>query len=469
MAEYKFEPDYKAWWKKENLSLEELFPLACGLCPNAYKRWKKAYEPQRRNEEEVKILQQTQEFYSKRDKDANVEDIMVWLDFFIDNKKWEGDKNTIMDLFYSNSFPQRINNHFLPSLHPDFIAFLKSIGELPEYVEKYNESYYDVNYGSLDINDIDDEDAAISVLFGCKIEPFKRWLKFASGKHPVEDRAADDNAFWMACRKYFGSGSSIDDGRYTYHCYQDLKRLGKWNGDFIEYSKTLYNEGVIYPKDAQSYLGNNGAKLEYAEESWAYKFYEGWLEKDLWTLEQALCLFKGECPNAGRNYLDFSQGKFAAYGLDWMKDKYTGKLDIKISDAIRDSIDAGKLHLASQRDGQLRFAPKDIVEWLLDKTEHRPPKPLLNLLGIKNEDISALSISPTRLSPEKEKLDIDKKVTDFQKEYYKKHSKYANQDPCIKHLQSNGYGMQGDEVLKKKFNNTEIKKKLRVGSFQDYK
>jgi len=384
MAEYNFEPDYEAWWKKDSLSLNELFPLACGLCPEAYMRWRQAYEPEHRNSKQVGILKKTQKFYSKRDDAARVEDIMVWLERFEKEKKWNGDKNTIMDLFYSDSFPQRTGNNFLPSPHPDFIDYLKSIGELPEYVVKYTDSYFDVDYGSINIADINDEDAAISVLFGCKIEPFKRWLKFASGNHPVENRTADDNAFWIACRKYFGSGSSIDDGGYTYNCYQDLKHLDKWSGDFIEYSKVLYNEGVIYPKDTQSYLGNNGAKLEYTEESWAYKFYEGWLAKDLWTLEQALCLFKGECPNAGRNYLDFSQSKFAAYGLDWMKDKYTGKLDVKISDAIQDSIDADKLHLASQRNGQLRFKPKDIVEWLLDKTEHRPPKPLLGLLKLSD-------------------------------------------------------------------------------------
>ena len=469
MAEYNFEPDYEAWWKRKNLALEELFPLACGLSPKAYKLWRQAYEPETRSPEQCEILNETQKFYSKRDNAASVKDIMVWLEHFLGNKKWNGNKNSILDLFYSYPKSAGINQHYLPSPHTDFIAYLKSIGELPEYVEKYNDSYFDIDYNTVNLTEITDEDAAISVILGCRIEPFKRWLKFSSGNHPVEDRTADDNAFWMACCEYFGPGSSIDDGGLSYLYFKFIKTLKKWNGDIIKYSEALYNEGVIYHENTQSYLEDKGAKLEYLENSWAYKFYKKWLQEDTWTLVEAALLFKGECPNSGRGYLDLSQDRFSyAYSvehLDMIKCSITGKFDREFSDVVQKSIDAKNLKYASFRDGIYRFVPIKIVQWLLDKTEHRPPKPLLNLLGIKNEDMSALSISPARICPKEEERDINQKVMNFQIKYYKKHGKYSNQGPCIKHLQNNGYGMQGDEVLKKKFNNTEIKSKLREASF----
>ena len=468
MDEYNFEPDYEAWWKIDGLSLNELFPMACGLCPEAYKQWRQAYEPEQRTPEQVEILKKTQEFYSKRDNDASVEDVMVWVEFFEKNKKWSGNKNTVMDLFYSDSFPQRIENNYLPSPHPDFIAYLKSISELPEYVEKYNDSYFDIGFNSLVIKEIADEDAAIAVLFACEIEPFKRWLKLASGQHPIENRTADDNAFWMECRKYFGSGSSIDDGGHAYHSYQIVKDLTEWSGDIVKYSESLFNEGVIYHAKTRSYLKANGARLEYSEDSWAYKFYQRWLENDLWTLEQSRCLFKGECPDAGRYYLDFSQGKFSAYGLDWIKNKYTGKFDIKITDAVQDSIDAGVLFLASNRGGKLRFKPKDIVEWFLNKTEHVPPKPLLKLLGVGKVQIrdeysnEKVAESVRKLKPEKpskayELADIKKQSLLFLDEYHKTHAKLPTKKNVVKHLQGNGYGMSGEESLNKKFTMRELK------------
>lgn len=412
----RFEPNYDKWLSKKSIKFSEAISLACGLCPLQFRKWIAAYESTIRNKEQAKILEETQAYMSLIETVDRVEDLAVWVEH-LSKEKWNGEFKTLVDLFYSFPNCSRIDQSYIPRLYHRFLDVLRSVGQLPEYVDKYKDAYFRLDYSTLKLTDIKDEDAALAVIFGTKIEPFKRWLVFASGNHPSENRNPDDIAFWKACRNYFGKGSKLDDGGHIYHSfYNPIKALKVQFSCFESYIQALYNEGVIFSSELSEHTLFQNIKLEYQQDSWAFNFYREWLDAyDVWTLEEAELLFKGDSPKKSlRNFIDLSQGKFASYAVDYIKNKHTGEFDRKISEVIQDSIDAGNLRLVSNRNGVMKFMPHDIVKWFLEKTEHKPPKPLLILLGLLNEEqVKPESLYEQRYNlmemqrPEREKIILD--------------------------------------------------------------
>ena len=76
---------------------------------------------------------------------------------------------------------------------------------------------------------------------------------------------------------------------------QNIFSQDQWTGDAQEYINRLHDEGYIFLDQGYRNIERLGLKRpEYAPDGWAVQFYEHWIKEGLWTLGQAIDLFKGQ-------------------------------------------------------------------------------------------------------------------------------------------------------------------------------
>lgn len=240
---------------------------------------------------------------------------------------------------------------------------------------------YQANYED-DFSKIKDENSAFAYLLGLSSGPFNKYCSIfakAQENHKVISEA--DRPFMSDysdyLKRHFALGMPARD--YVHSVYSSARALQKWDGYFEQYASALHDEGFIFQNKTYEALTAKGIRLEYSDTGWAVSFYKRWLQEDLWTLEEAKCLFKGEDPKDGRNYHDLSQNRFSiSLGFIW------GPYDsehVDLQDRIDRSIAAQTLP-AQKINDTWYFRPGDITAWFAKHTSHIPPKALLEVLGI---------------------------------------------------------------------------------------
>lgn len=244
-----------------------------------------------------------------------------------------------------------------------------------------DKSEYQANYED-DFLKITDENSAFAYLLGLSSKPFKKYCSiFSTAKKnnkviPEADRPfMSDYSDYL--EKHFALGMPARD--YVHLVYSSAKALQKWDGDFERYARALHDEGFIFQNKTYEALKAKSIRFEYSDTGWAVSFYKRWLREDLWTLEEAKCLFRGEDPKGGRNYYDLSQNRFSiAHEYIW--DSYDSNF-VELQDRMDRSIAAEALP-AKKINNTWHFNPQRVVEWLLKHTDHIPPEPLLLVLRI---------------------------------------------------------------------------------------
>jgi hypothetical protein len=369
MSEPDFKPDYSYWWNKKNLTKGELVTLALGINPEAHSR---ANEPDKLNE----TVQYFNKFYDYIERETTYSDKFESIRRRILEKYWLDkpmDKHAIVNILYD------LGSLLFSGLymHPDFLAYLASVNEKPTHFDSYyNHEQYLCDFETVLSKKDMSENESIGLLMGFEATNLIRFTETAYKKW--EDKTPEER-FFNAQYTDFLKKSGVE-----YGCYQtlidtvnDIKIKKLWSGDFQVFLNTVYDKGYIF---SDRILEKFSYTPEYSKEGWAYKFYQRWLKNAVWTFDEAKLLFKGECPDGRRNFIDFSQQKTYVHDLILdpsineyvdFKDRFTRAI------AAQNIISRGK-----NAEGQDLFIPKEIVQWLLDNTQHRPPKQLLDVLDI---------------------------------------------------------------------------------------
>lgn len=382
MSEYNFEPDYEAWWNKPDVGKQEIIWLCLGINPDDIKKAGQLGHIENPSHEDRNWLFDFDEyrgsFLGNRFKEYD--ELLVWKD----------DKA----LFVKDAYDFRM------AINETFLNYLVQIGALKrnQKWEAYKDTdKYILDFKALVPENIKAEDDAFSILLGLEPEHFKRFCDLsARAGQPADKRGYTPYIYFEADEKWFFSSyheflkqaySHLSSPSVLIGALKRAKELNLWKNDFKDYCQGLHDSGFIFKKEVYE---NLELEPDYSSEGWAYKFYTYWVQKPLWTLEEGSLLFKGECPlfkgerpRGGTNFEDLSQNKWASYGYNLIKDDFYDRYE-KMDSLIEESIKSGELD-AQEIGNVWKFRPLDIVNWLLNKTRHKPPKLLLDVLGIEEK------------------------------------------------------------------------------------
>jgi hypothetical protein len=227
-------------------------------------------------------------------------------------------------------------------------------------------------------------------------------------------------------------------GFFPYHAFLDFyKKISNeiWNNDPQEYIEHLHNAGYIFADVGYANIERMGlARPTYAPDGWATQFYAHWAKEDLWTLRQAVALFTGKDPRGKdhRAFCDISQNTHLVYeggmGFRYYNSVTKSFFDLEArltKHATSSAIEA--LDVPGSTEPHFRAA--DIVRWLCENTEQRPPEPLLRLLLPDKLDDRAPP--PTQKLPKKRRQTI---VREIAISAWKEHEQQHACEPLKEHL-----------------------------------
>lgn len=259
------------------------------------------------------------------------------------------------------------------------------------------------DFKDLELESVESEDDALSILLGVNVVQLLRFDALETRHRSEKKRPSKNSKVWKKLitpdEKFFYTGymSFLEEYypgfRYAevLGAYNEAKKRHLWKKDFKEYAQNLYDAGFIFKRDVVEELAKKGIKFEYSEGAWSVQFFKYWLGQGGVTLSEGISIFKGQSPIEGeRSFQDLSQNPCLlscdpSSRLFWNLFK-------------EDFEDLGRLfsrHVSVQKiigyqgDGKEKetlFRPEDIMLWLMKNTLHIPPKALLEVLGIDEND-----------------------------------------------------------------------------------
>jgi hypothetical protein len=397
-----FIPDYKAWWNKKDLTEDDLSWLVLGITPDDARQ---------------AIAKKDQGQISGINEDGFMMEFSNYADTlphgaFLGNTR----KGILSSNLWGKGKRDFIKNLYeqMPifKLPEDFYLYLCANNIIPKHFDHYKDhSQYQADLAKWNLKDITDEDTALALLTGLTPEAFIRLYplvqSISDGKKWV-DFEPDDKHFFHQCalflKKEYPHLDMYPETWLMNFCYA-AKDMSLWKNDFSAYIQALHDEGFIFRKETYEGLKHHKIMPSYSKDSWAIQFYERWLKESLWTLKEALHLFKGDDPRQGkwRSYHSIGQNTaLYSFGKDtflaWdMFDSSFFHLDQR----LKRHITAGQIKsmppngwketvqpLAKPDDmlpdgpymqdmGEVYFKPQDIVKWLLEHVSYTPPEALL--------------------------------------------------------------------------------------------
>ncbi len=276
-------------------------------------------------------------------------------------------------------------------------------------MSEYNN--YKLDFNTITIDNIKSEEEAFSILLGFEPTYFSQFMSLEKRRttEPKNDDGSTAFTQFLQKDKAFHKGyqAFITEeykgwGNYTavIDIYQKAVEQDFWSKDdkFTNYLHKLHDTGFIFKDEIYNNLAPIGIQQEYSKNGWATEFYKNRIQDGCWTLKEALYLYKGIDPkNIQHPYHDLSQNPYnLRHNTDPLLAWNTFDNDYtNINAKLRNHVSSGEsINIVERKGGAIfkfrtnefedRFKPKDIVEWLMENTEHIPPKPLLRILDIRN-------------------------------------------------------------------------------------
>lgn len=299
-------------------------------------------------------------------------------------------------------------------MHPDFYAFLASINIHLNYNLYVDHSQFKENLKNRALDTIDTEDKALMLLLGLKIDYFQKFWAFLQTRKNGSTWDNQNDQFFE--REY---SSFMEEeyptlgfpyGRIKLFCDR-AKEHSLWNGDFKAYIEALHDEGFLFKPEIYEELKAHGIEPVYTPDGWARTFYKQWINNQgVWRLKDAACLYLGDDPNEGRNFICMygpenktvikkGPGMILSDSEIVFPLDNNGDLDLmqncrfkdvsRLETFIKKHIAGGNLQPASA-DGLgegLYFKPKEIIEFFQSRFLNVPPKALLIELGLDTPGI----------------------------------------------------------------------------------
>ena len=375
MAEYNIEPDYAAWWKKKNLTKEQLVWLMLGVNPDDLVK-RENLSQKTRGDEEQNWLSSFNEYLSE---------LTLWIgrdhDQYMRLLKSD-DKNTIFQEAYDNHL--KIYDSCF-----EFVIQKKALTK-NKVLEDYKNTQ---NYQSFETENVGSEVQAFSILLGLSYKHFERFMALEKRckTEPRDDNdfvayvrfTSDEKWFYSQYRKFLVSIYGEYAQFSLIKTFEKAQALKIWNGSFLEYCEKLYDNGFIFKNEIYKRLAEKGIKLNYTHDAWAIQFYKHWTHKGGWTISEACNLFKGQSPDKKRSFEDLSQSSEILWLSEeqiWSYSLLEAEYELLTEKLERNcSVENIKRY---QYGEEYLYKPNDIVTWLMKNTLHMPPKALLHVLEI---------------------------------------------------------------------------------------
>lgn len=397
MTEYSFEPDYRVWWNRSDLTESDLVWLMLAINPED--------------------AQKSGDLKSKSDFSHEE---MLWKSAFssylhgLFNGPWITDsRNQLMNekLWGQGKGDFIVNAYGRSVKFPEpFADFLKLIGVMPDHFDHYkNHDFYRDSFNDWKLEDIDSEDKAISLLLGIKPEIFQRYCFLAEALKPNdawENACPDDRHFFLEFGRFNASEFSLDQMQYGVlpGFAEKIKRLGLWKGDFAAYVQAVHDGGFVFKRKTYEALEFHGIKPVYTRDGWARSFYRSWIERGVWRTKEAALLYLGDDPHGGRGFHGFGETERRGPGrvlqrfdsviflqvdqsgqwIDHPVDRLEEETSLEAF--VKNHMLAGSLTPASTDDG-LKFRPLEIVSFFRKYFSLTfEPQALLIELGLEGEE-----------------------------------------------------------------------------------
>ncbi|NCP62019.1 MAG: hypothetical protein GW748_01730 [Alphaproteobacteria bacterium] len=389
MNQNNFEPDYKAYFDKVDLKKEEVCWLILGINPNDAKKYMQ--EPHTEDNAEwrrgfvgyLNTLPHSGWYINKLRHEE------------LSKSSWDGDMKRFIKTVYEEywEFPEGLKTYLVKS------DTLKLNPKLESYKDHEQFKY---DFKNFEIGSIDNEDKALSILFGVNEEQFIGFRQLQTTLYSEIKNPADKNEVWakfLPDNKWVHMGyMEFLVGYYEGHVpaqiigfYEEAKKLQLWEGDFKKYCQNLYDEGFIFKEEVVRALEEKGIKFEYSDDAWALNFYRYWQKKGGVTLSEAIPIFKGQSPTEGeRSFHDLSQNPyFLSCDPNFRMYWETFKEDFEdLDELLSRHVSVQKIteYQWYRNEGEALYRPEDIMPWLMKNTLHIPPKSLVEILDIHESD-----------------------------------------------------------------------------------
>jgi len=407
-----FEPDYAKWWKKKNITKEQIIWLMHGVNPDDVKRETELSQENDKSSEEQQWLGAFRNYCYQRDPflRRNFKQYNDLLD-------WKENKKQLVTAAYEACL--KISETFL-----EHLIQIKDF-KRNKNLEKFSEnSKYGLNYDSLNINDIVTAEAGFAVLLGLEPTHFANFVKLAKR---ANERLEDNTSYvayihllpkekWQYTfyRKFLNERFSylhfmMFPAEFILSILNKSKKLCAWTSDFPTYFQSLHDEGFIFPADAYAALNKKNISVEYSQDAWAVRFYKRWLKECVWSLPEALSLFSGKDPRKNmRGYEDLGQNPHVIN--PWIDetsawDTYDGDL-FAVEPRLSKYVAASLIRVIELKE-QNYYIPEEITLWLIDHIPYNPPQALVEIV-LSNDQIADYAASkPARM---KEIREVSRKI-----------------------------------------------------------
>lgn len=387
MPEYNFIPDYAAWWKKRDLSKEQLCWLVLGVSPNDIVKKEKIHVGANASPEDIKWLG---EFRAYTDGLANG----WWI--------YDNYKDFISNIGFGRGKEDFINNCYDYAIKLP-IELINAIEEwkpntYPTRFDKYrNHKIFLRNLDEVKLPDIKTEEDAFSVFLELAPEYFRQMCEiesFRDGGGDWKDMTPENRHFsieYHAFLKKHLPQFDVVPHKIIYSAWTKARKLECWKNQLIEYAQSLFDEGFVFSESVFSFLESNGFKRQYSDGAWAVRFYERWNRETLWSLEEALLLYKGASPlNNQRCFVDLAQIQAVfTCGSDPLLYEEFDERFIHIVPRVEKHVSAGMLDEIIIRN-QRYYYPPYIVSWMLRNIPYSPPDALLKVLQVEEKSHASI-------------------------------------------------------------------------------
>lgn len=484
MSKYNFEPDFKKWLSKKNLLKEQLALLLLGVSPDDYYKYCRLSEEM--TEPHTEWCLEFEKYYTHCDPFFSNNLAILLRDIKSDKK----------ENFFQEAYDRAININ----LNLSDILIRKSLLKINQKVKIYkNHSLYRDELISSNLPSIQNSNQALAVLLGLEKNSFDRFM-ILSDKVDVrldcdprflnaDEMNTDDKWFFKEYSIFIRKHFKVDFSSNIAAFARDVKKYCVWDNEFYKFVQDVHNEGFVFSIHTYARLEKDGIVPSYVEGRWALKFYQNYLKRSpIWTIEEAGKLYMGVDPLGGREFNgfgDFPQGE-SGYGLHrynqvlffnenggWDEPTLSNfSEETSLDEFLRKYQAMGIIKPIYENGKKIEFEPKEIIQFLKDYCPNTyQPKALFYALGISLDENSDKEIvrntaveharksNPEKISPEKERQDIESKILIYFSEYQKTHAKFPRKDIVVAFLKrkENGYSHMTEVSLLKKFTMKPLK------------
>lgn len=304
MDEPNFEPDYAAWWSKEDITQSDLSWLILGVDPDDIRkrdslgRSKPIGELGRHSlsewEAHMEMLSTCLLLPPPMDIEAAHACLM--------GLSWTGDRR---------AFVEEACNRRLILSHTGYANTQRAFWEplMPKNVslEKYKDhSQYSVDLHTIDISSVKTEEHAFAIICGLDGPCFSRFLKihsrqqelvWSSGTNKTLSSSDVDDMLFYAEYASFLSAKLLGKKGRTYaasdlhNTYHDANALKIWEGNCAQYIQGIYNSRLALPEEFYDPLRSLGLDISYQEEGEIRSYYKRVIQEGLWSLHEAACFY----------------------------------------------------------------------------------------------------------------------------------------------------------------------------------